>query len=55
MKNIFLHFTSNQSFSLNINGNYIDLVDNIEKFCIDIIPNTNNLYVTYNPIGNDCT
>lgn len=55
MNNIFLHFTSNQSFSLSINGNYIDLVDNIEKFCIDIIPNTNNLYVTYNPIGNDCT
>ena len=55
MNNIFLHFTSKQSFTLNINGNYIDLVDNIKKFSIDIIPNTTNLYVTYNPIGYDCT
>ena len=55
MNKTFLHFTAKVPFSLNINGNYIDIVDNIEKFSIDIIPNTNNLYVTFNPIGKDKT
>lgn len=50
MKDYFIHFVSPVPYSLNINGEYVDLVDNISKFSIDIIVSgSQTLYFSYLP------
>lgn len=51
MKEIFLHFKSATPCLININGDNVGSIDNINTFEIDIISKCENIYVTYFPIA----
>lgn len=44
-----LHFKSNVNGIININGTFGDYIDNENKFSLDIIANSNKLFITYIP------
>lgn len=51
MKENFLHFVSATPSTLNINGEYVGNIDNINSGEIDIICKTTNMFVTYSPVS----
>jgi len=51
MKENFIHFLSEEQCLININGNNIGNIDNINNLAIDIITKCNQVYVSYTPIS----
>lgn len=46
----FIHLLSETPCTMNVNGSYLGYLDCINNFEFDIITNTNNIFVQYNPI-----
>ena len=55
MNNVFLHFKSSVPHQLIINGNNLNLVNNIDKHSTDILLSNRILYVTYIPVSDNIT
>lgn len=50
MKENFIHFLSEQPCGVSINGKNVGFIDNQNNLDINIITNTANVFVTYNPV-----
>ena len=53
MNKHFIHFLSNDPCMLTINGTPAGQIDHFSKFELDVLLNTNKVYVTYEPVSKD--
>lgn len=53
MKENFLHFISETPATLDINGNFVGCIDNINCNEVDIVSHTSHFFATYSPISDE--